>query len=156
MLAALGRLGPGLDALVGVVGPGCDAELTAAEVLERVAELARADAWLGSFSVSPEIAAEIEAAAAVIPTEASVQIARCARGEVGPATIRGGRRSLELSPLGALGFLFDPTRTLAAAVPLARAVAGTDSIDSARDALAALGVRTELDYERERAAELAS
>src|SRR2546421_404566 len=66
MLAALGRLGSGLDGLVGVVGPGCDAELTAAEVLERVAELARADAWLGSFSVSPEIAAEIEAAAAVV------------------------------------------------------------------------------------------
>jgi hypothetical protein len=155
MLAALGHLDHGPPALVGVVGPGCDAELSAAEVIERVAELARAGAWLGSFSVSPAIADEIEAAAAVIPTEASLQIARCARGEVGPVTIRGGRRSLELSPLGALGFLFDPALTLAAAAPLAGAVAGADSIDAARDALAALGVRTELDYERERAAELA-
>jgi hypothetical protein len=154
MLAALGHLeGPG--ALVGVVGPGCDAELTAPEVLERVAELARADAWLGSFSVGPDVAAEIESAATVIPTEASLQIARCARGEVGPVTIRGGRRSLELSPLGALGFIFDPARTLAAAVPLANAVAGAGSIEAARDALAARGVHTELDYERERAAELA-
>jgi len=155
MLAALGHLDQGPSSLVGVVGPGCDAELSAAEVIERVAELARAGAWLGSFSVSPAIADEIEAAAAVIPTEASLQIARCARGEVGSVTIRGGRRSLELSPLGALGFLFDPARTLAAAAPLARAVAGADSIDAARDALAALGIRTELDYERERAAELA-
>jgi hypothetical protein len=36
---------------------------------------------------------------------------------------------------------------------LAQAVSGTESIDEARDALAALGVRTELDYERDRAAE---
>jgi hypothetical protein len=156
MLAALGHLDRGPPTLVGVVGPGCDAELSAGEVLERVAELARAGAWLGAFAVDAEGAAAIEAAAAEIPTEASLQIARCARGEVGPATIRGGRRSLELTPTGALGFLFDPARTLAAAVPLARAVADADSIDAARDALAALGVRTELDYERERAAELAS
>jgi hypothetical protein len=155
MLAALGHLDHGPPALVGVVGPGCDAELSAAEVIERVAELARAGAWLGSFSVSPAIADEIEAAAAVIPTEASLQIARCARGEVGSVTIRGGRRSLELSPLGALGFLFDPALTMAAAAPLPSAVPGADSIDAARDALAALGIRTELDYERERAAELA-
>jgi hypothetical protein len=102
------------------------------------------------------VAAEIEAAAAEIPTEASLQIARCARGEVGPAAIRGGRRSVELSPLGALGFVFDPNAALASsALPLARAVADAASIEDARDRLAALGVRTELDYERERVAELA-
>jgi hypothetical protein len=154
MLASLGHL-QDVDALFGVVGPGCDAELTAAEVVERVAELAAVGAWLGTFSVDAAVAAEIEAAAAEIPTEASLQIARCARGEVGPTTIRAGRRPLELSPLGALGFLFDPARALASdAVPLARAVAGAGSIDAARDALAALGIRTELDYERERVAEL--
>ena len=37
-------------------------------------------------------------------------------------------------------------------MPLAAAVAETDSIDAGRDALAALGIRTELDYERETAA----
>ena len=36
-------------------------------------------------------------------------------------------------------------------LPLARAVTGSQSIDAARDALARLGVRTELDYERDRA-----
>ena len=155
MLSSLGHLGGRLGALTGVVGAGCDGELSGGEVLERVAELARAGAWLGSFAVDPAVAAEIEAAAAEIPTEASLQIARCARGEVGTSTIRGGRRRVELSPLGALGFLFDPAPTLAAAAPLARAVADADSIDAARDALAARGVRTELDYERERAAERA-
>ena len=42
---------------------------------------------------------------------------------------------------------------MAAGLPLAHAVAGAgSSIDEGRDALAALGIRTELDYERERAA----
>jgi hypothetical protein len=151
MLSALDRLEGGLEPLFGVVGPGCDGELTAAEVIRRVADLAAAGAWLGTFSVDPAVAAEIEEAAATIPTEASLQIARCARGEVGPTTIRAGRRPLELSPLGALGFVFDPARAFASgALPLANAVADADSIDAARDRLAALGIRTELDYERER------
>src|SRR5439155_7854850 len=72
MLAALGRLGDGLPSLVGVIGPGCDAELRPAEVLERIAELAGAGTWLGSFSVSPNVASELETAAAEIPTEASL------------------------------------------------------------------------------------
>jgi hypothetical protein len=157
MLASLDHLGGGLEALFGVVGAGCDGELTPAEVIQRVAALAAAGAWAGTFSVDPAVAAEIEAAAAEIPTEASLQIARCARGEVGRATIRAGRRSLELSPLGALGFLFHPGLALASeALPLARAVIDADSIEAARDRLAVLGIRTELDYERERVAELST
>ena len=44
------------------------------------------------------------AAAAVVPTEASLQAARCARGEVGDALIRDGRRTVRLGPVGALTF----------------------------------------------------
>ena len=68
-----------------MIGPGCDGELTAGEVLERVAELARAGAWLGTWGLTPEIAAELDAAATLVPTEASLQVVRCARGEVGHA-----------------------------------------------------------------------
>ena len=46
----------------------------------------------------------------MVPTEASLQVVRCARGEVGPASIRGGRRSAELGPVGALTFVFDPVK----------------------------------------------
>ncbi len=59
---------------------------------------------------------------------------------------------MELSPVGALAFLFDPRAAIRGAVPLASAVAEADSIDAARDALAELGIRTELDYEREQVA----
>lgn len=139
-------------AVLAVIGAGCDGELAPAQVLERVAALGRAGAWLGTWGVPPEAAAELERAADRVPTEASLMVARCARGETGRVSIRGGRREVELGPVGALAFFFDPVTALDE-LPLAQAVHGTEDIDEARDALAALGVRTELDYERDRAAE---
>jgi hypothetical protein len=87
-----------------------------------------------------------------VPTEASLQVARCARGEIGAVPIRGGRRQVELGPVGALTFFFDAA-VAKRELPLANAVAESASIEEARAALADLGVRTELDYERDRAAE---
>ena len=148
--AMLDAAGEG-DALLAVIGAGCDGELTPAQVLERVAALGRARAWLGTWGMPPGVAAELERAAERVPTEASLMVARCARGETGVVPIRGGRRHVELGPVGALAFFFDPVAALEG-LPLARAVDGSESINAARDALAALGVRTELDYERDRAA----
>jgi hypothetical protein len=142
-------------ALLAVIGAGCDGELTPGQVLDRIAALGRAGAWLGAWGVSPEIATELEMAAARVPTEASLQVARCARGETGMVPIRGGRREVELGPLGALAFFFEPDSAIAE-LPLASAVQDSESIDEASGALAELGVRTELDYERERAAEATS
>lgn len=151
MLAAMLDVASTTGALLGVIGAGCDGELTQERVLDRIAALGRAGAWVGTWGISPDIARELERAAERVPTEASLQVARCARGETGRVPIRGGRREVELGPLGALAFFFDPALAIAD-LPLAAAAAGTRSIDEARDALAALGVRTELDYERERAA----
>jgi hypothetical protein len=139
-------------ALLAVIGPGCDGELTAGEVLGRMAVAARAGAWTGTWSLTPAIADEVEAAARASYTEASLQIVRCARGEVGEVPIRGGRRSVGLGPVGALTFFLDPADALGEIAPLAPLVAGSDSIEGARQALERAGVRTELDYERERAA----
>ena len=145
------RAGSGrADSVLAVIGAGCDGELSVAQVLERVAALGRAGAWLGTWGATPEVADELAEAATAVPTEASVQVARCARGEVGEAYIREGRRRVELGPIGALSFFFDLERA-ASELPLARAAAGTGSIEEARAALEARGVRTELDYERERA-----
>jgi hypothetical protein len=151
MLAAMLEHAPEGDALLSVIGAGCDGELAPAQVLDRVAALGRAGAWVGTWGMPPEVAGELERAAESVPTEASLMVAQCARGETGLVPIRGGRRRVELGPVGALAFFFDPTAALDE-LPLARAVAGSESIDAARDTLAALGVRTELDYERDRAA----
>ena len=146
---AAGRAPP----LGAVFGPGCDGELHADEVLDRIAELAAAGGWLGAWGLSPEIADELEMAAATVPTEASLQPVRCARGELGESPIRGGRRSVHLGPVGALTLFFDPVVLFEREGSLAGAVAGTASIEEGRAAMERLGIRTELDYERSRAGE---
>jgi hypothetical protein len=145
--------GSGWDGQViaAVYGPGCDGELTPDEVLTRITELQTADALLGAWSLTPAACDRVEAAAEVVPTEASVQAVRCARGERGSVPIRGGRREVELTPLGALTFFFDPLAAAKTAVPLATAVSPAASLAEAHDALAALGVGTELELERARA-----
>jgi len=154
MLAGVSASTASMPGIGAVFGPGCDGELTATEVLDRIAQLARADGWLGAWGLTPPLADQLEAAARVVPTEASLMAVRCARGETGEARIRGGRRTVILGPVGALTMFFDPVVAVEAGVaPLARAVAGAPDIEEARAALEALSIRTELDYERSRARE---
>jgi hypothetical protein len=139
-----------LPCLLAVLGAGCDGELRPAEVLERVAVLARAGAWIATTGVTPEAADEIVAAAEVAVTEASLLVARCARGTIGEVEIRDGRRTVEAGPLAALGFVFDLEAALPE-LPLARTVAAEPSIAAAHEALERIGIGTELGYERRRA-----
>jgi len=150
MLAAAVELAPALDGAIAVLGAACDGELTIDEVLERVAALAAAGAWIGTSSVTPALADDLEAAATSTGTEASLQVVRCARGETGEAPIRGGRRRVPLGPVGAVTFYFDVKAALTE-LPLARAVAEGSDLEASRRALNAIGVSTELDYEREHA-----
>jgi hypothetical protein len=151
MIAAALRHGDGLDSVLSVIGAGCDGELTHDEVLGRIAALAAAGAWIGASSVDPELADEIERAAQLSGTEASMQVVRCARGETGVADIRGGRRTVPLGPVGAVAFSFDP-ELAATQLPLVQAVAGAADLDAAHEALVARGVPSELGWERGRAA----
>jgi len=138
------------DVIAAVYGPGCDGELTPDEVLERITQLQAADALLGAWGLTPEACDQVEAAAQAVPTEASLMAVRCARGERGTVEIRSGRRTVELTPLGALTFFFDPLVAANSAVPLATAVSPAGSLEEAHDALMGMGVRTELDLERAR------
>jgi hypothetical protein len=153
MLAAAGRLPPELVSLGAVYGPGCDGELTPSEVVERIDALGVAGALLGAWALTPGACELVTSAAAVVPTEASVQAVRCARGERGTTAIRSGRRTVELTPLGALTFFFDPRKAVESLAPLAHAVAPAASLEEAHEALASLGVGTELELERARSPE---
>ena len=139
------------DLIAAVYGPGCDGELTPNEVLGRITELQSAGALLGAWALTPEACDLVETAAESVPTEASLMAVRCARGERGRAPIRGGRRTVELTSLGALTFFFDPPAAANSAIPLATAVSPAASLEEAHDVLTAMGVRTELELERERA-----
>jgi hypothetical protein len=153
VLAAGLFLARSTEVIAAVYGPGCDGELTPDEVLQRITELQSADALLGAWGLTPQACELVESAAEVVPTEASLNAARCARGERGSSPIRGGRRTAELTPLGALTFFFDPAAAAKSAVPLATAVAPAGSLEQAHDALTAMGIETELDLERARARE---
>jgi hypothetical protein len=149
MLAAAGLLQRRGHAVLGAVfGPACDGELTLEELLGRLALLAGAGGLYAIEGLEPAVADRVAEAAAVVPTEASAQAVRCARGEVGVSTIRGGRRSVHLTPLGAATIYFDPELALGSAAPLAAAVLDAPDLDAAQACLHDLGVRTELDYER--------
>jgi hypothetical protein len=143
----LEEAGP-VPVLGAIFGPGCDGELTADEVLERVAEVAAAGGFAGARGLTPAVAERLALAVDAIPTEASAQALRCFRGERGEATIRGGRRTVELSPLGAVTFYFSVAAALRSAARLARAVRDADDLESANEILHGLGLRTELDFER--------
>jgi hypothetical protein len=149
MLAAAALLQRRGHAVLGAVfGPACDGELTVEELLGRLALLAGAGGLYAVEGIEPAVADRVAEAAAVVPTEASAQAVRCARGELGVTTIRGGRRSVHLTPLGAATVYFDPERALGSAAPLAAAVLDAPDLDAAQARLHGLGVRTELDYER--------
>jgi hypothetical protein len=147
MLAAASHI-DGLPVLGGVFGVGCDGELTTAEVLERVAEVAEAGGLAGIRGLTPPVVERLDQAVAAIPTEASAQALRCFRGERGLTAIRDGRRTVELTPVAAGTIYFEVSAALRSAARLAAAVREAGDLDEANELLNALGVRTELDYER--------
>lgn len=148
-LAAAAKLQRKLPTVAAVLGPGCDGELTPDEVLGHVAEVARAGGWLGAWGLTPAVTEELERLAVELPTEVSEQPLRCARGEVGTNRIRQGRRTVPLSPVGALTFYLDPRITVQTTARLAQAVSDASSLEDANERLHKLGVKTEFDWERQ-------
>lgn len=152
MLAVAMRLGRlGHQVLGALFGVGCDAELTPAEVLARLADVAAAGGLAGARGLTGPVAERLERAMELVTTEASAQAVRAFRGGSGEVSIRGGARTLELSSLASVTFYLDVEATIQAAGRLALAVDPAESLEAANQALNQLGVRTELDLEREAA-----
>jgi hypothetical protein len=149
LAAAVRMQRSGHSVLGAVFGPGCDGELTIAEVWARLSEVASLGGLAGARGLTPPIAARLEEAVRHVPTEASAQSIRAFRGETGVSKMRGGRRSVELSPAAALTLFFDPDVALRSAARGAAAVYDASSLEDANELLHELGIeRTELDYER--------
>jgi hypothetical protein len=138
-----------LPVMAAVFGIGCDGELSPDEVLERVAEVARAGGLAGVRGLTSPVVERLDAAVEAVPTEASAGALRCFRGEFGTTTIRNGRRAVQLSPVGACTMFLEPRAAVRSAARLAAAVTGAPNLEAANTVLNGLGVRTELDLERE-------
>jgi hypothetical protein len=152
MLAVAMRLRRlGYEVLAALFGVGCDAELTPAEVLARLAEVAAAGGLAGARGLTGPVAQRLERAMELVTTEASAQAVRAFRGASGEVSIRGGARTVELSSLASVTFYLDVEATVRATGRLALAVDPALSLEEANQALNQIGVRTELDLEREAA-----
>lgn len=152
MLATADRLGQaGVPVLGAIFGMGCDGELTPTEVLERLGEVANAGGLSGAVGLTPDVAQLLERAIDAVPTEASAQAVRAFHGASGEVPIRGGRRTVHLSAIATVTFFFEVAEALASAARLALAVRDAADLDSANEILRTLGVRSELDWERDRA-----
>jgi hypothetical protein len=135
-----------------IFGAGCDGELTPAEVYERLREVQAAGGEMGELPIDAQAIERIEGAVRAVVTEASAMALRCVRGERGVAMIRGGRCEVELTELGGRLVCFKPSAALRSAARLASAIADASDLEQANDTLHRLGVRTELDKQRDEAA----
>src|SRR4051794_13162655 len=152
MLAAADLLGEkGVPVLGAIFGTGCDGELTPSEVLDRLGEVAQAGGLSGAVGITPDVAALLEKAVAAVPTEASAQALHAFHGERGEVEIRGGRRTVHLSPVAIVTFFFEIPEALASAARLALAVRDAGGIDEANARMRSMGIRSELDWETDAA-----
>jgi hypothetical protein len=152
MLAAAPALAAsGVPVIGAVFGSGCDGELRPDEVAARIDEVAAAGGALGDCGLDDATLERLAAAVEAVPTEASAMALRCARGETGDVPIREGRRTVTLTPAGGRVFFYDCDAALRSAARLAAAVRGAHDLEDAQRTLEAMGVRTELSWERDAA-----
>jgi hypothetical protein len=151
MLAAFTELEKrGHQTLWGVFGYGSDGELTTDEIEYALAQVAKAGGLLGAWALTPQVVSELEDVVEKVPTEASAIPLRCARGAWGKGSIRYDERHVKLTPLTTLTFYLSPSILYQSIARPAQAVAFSTSLEEANDALHQLGIKSELDLERER------
>ena len=152
MLAAADMLREaGVPVLGAIFGIGCDGELTPSEVLDRLSEVGQAGGLAGAVGLTAEVAALLERAVEAVPTEASAQALHAFHGARGEIPIRDGRRTVILSAVAVVTFFFGVGEALASAARLALAVRDAGDLDEANATLQSLGIRSELDWERDAA-----
>jgi hypothetical protein len=152
MLAAYAELEKrGRRTLWGMFGYGSDGELNVDEVEIALAKLAAAGGLLGCWSLTPKTVAELEDVIKTVPTEASAIPVRCFRGAWGATSIRSDHRNVKLTPLTTLTFFMSVPVLFNTLAKPAQALPACSSLNEANEALHAIGIRTELDLERDRA-----
>lgn len=143
----------GIPAILTVFGAGCDGELRPDEVAARHDEVTAAGGDLGDLELTAPMLDRLESAMGTVVTEASAMAVRCARGETGTATIRDGRRTVELTADGGRLRCVDPVTAMRSAARLAAALDPHEDLAAAHERLTAMGVRTELAHELDAAAD---
>lgn len=146
MLAGIAN--SGLDSVVGVIGIGCDGELTVEEISTRLSEMAGKGAFLGAFGITQDDLKIMQRLLGNVTTEVGRMVMLAAMGARGEFPIRDGTRKAHLSIFSSITFYLD-AKLLYDSSPLAKTVSTTTSVEEASRALNRLGLKTELDIEYE-------
>jgi hypothetical protein len=129
-----------------VFGAGCDGELTPAEVLARIAEVAGRGGWLGTAGIAPDAIAGLEAAVAQVPPRRARW--PCAARAATPGRRRSARAGARRALAGrSLTFFLDPRIAMATAARLADAVVDAPTCRTPTRSCTGSGCAAELDYE---------
>lgn len=151
MLAAWAELEQrGRRVLWAVFGYGSDGEMTTEEIETALYKVAEAGGLLGAWGLTNKTVSELERVVQKVPTEASAIPLECARGAWGEKRIRQDQRRVRLTPLTTLTFFLSPGAIYRTLSRPARALSHSASLEEANDALHSIGLKTELDLERER------
>ncbi|MEB3859632.1 MAG: DUF1152 domain-containing protein, partial [Desulfurococcales archaeon] len=134
------------DKIVAVLAPGADGELSAGEVLAHISYLASRGALIGAYGLSRAEYRLLRKVEGYVESEASKIPLRAFEGYNGLTRIRGGIRTVEVSPLSTTLFLLDGARVYEES-GMAKEVDGTRSIAEARERLNKRCIYTELDLE---------
>jgi hypothetical protein len=145
LLAAAASLA--IPVLVTVTGLGLDGELTPAQLDRRMALLPRVD----TCRIDRATAAAAYRRHAWFPSEASLMTLLAAMGYEGWADIHADASPVHIDPAAAAVHRF-PVAAVARASALVPVVAPAPCLEQAVEALRGLGVVTEIDHERARAA----
>ena len=138
-----------VETALGVIGYGSDGELSIDELDAGISRAAERNGLLGAWGITPRIRAELEAVLRSVRTEASRLPVEAARGASGHRDIRGGNRSLRLTPASTVTFYLDPA-AVAATPTVVVPVRKASDIDAIVAAFTDRGLTTEYELEAAR------
>lgn len=123
-----------MDAILGLSGYGCDAEMDLAHLNQNVAHVMQMGGYLGAYGITPQDVADLRCILEVFPEEEVEQWPlEAALGNLGIRYCKGWW-AIEVTPLAAIILFFDPV-AISRLNPLPSALAETTSLQEAEEIL---------------------
>lgn len=137
-----------IPALVAVLAPGADGELSQQSVLGKISKIAERGGLIGVYGMSRREYKMLEGSLHVFVSEASKIPFEAFRGFTGEKRIRLGSRSVEVNIVSTTFYVLD-VNMLYEVSEMAKLISGTESVNEARIRLNERCIYTELDLEED-------
>lgn len=149
MVSSLYSMRSEIKTVMGIFGFGSDGELSIDELEYIFKIISGYGGVIGSWGITSETLKLMQEVVSVVPTEASRAPVEYALGMFENSTIRSGTRQLNLNLCSTSTYYLDVGVVYEKISRTSRAVAGAKDLEDAHEKLKSIGIRTELDIERE-------